>query len=489
MSLLIKNIQLIDGTGKSAAKSDLLVKNNKISAIGDLAKYRARETIDGRGAYLAPGFIDINTTADRYLNIFSDPSQKNFLLHGVTTIVGGHCGTSLAPLLYGSLKAIRERTGIGKINVNWHTFGEFMKVMVKKASGINFGTFIGERTIRDDIAGNSQRELTPNEFKVFKLILERALKEGAFGLSVGPDWPRSKISYEQIREAAQMTAKLKSLCALHLPDYKEEVLSSVNEVVNLSKDSGARTLISHLEPLKGFEESYVKSIKFIESNTARADVYFDIHPNDLSTISVLELFPTWSRNGKTTEEILRQLENPEICLKIIEELPKFKGEDIIILSAPGHEYLSRKSIKTFSHNRNLKMTQGLLVLTKITEARAILSYRNINSGEALRAILSDRAIIASASASFPGTEESVFAQFLKLADKEKILPLETAIYKITGLPAQVLGLKDRGVVRAGYFADLAIFRDAEVRDVILNGKIVVKDGEYQNILAGKMLRA
>ena len=102
--------------------------------------------------------------------------------------------------------------------------------------------------------------------------------------------------------------------------------------------------------------------------------------------------------------------------------------------------------------------------------------------------MSDRAIIASASASFPGTEESIFAQFLKLAEKEKILSLETAIYKITGLPAQVLGLKDRGLVRAGYFADLAIFRDAEVRDVVLNGKIVMRDGEYQNILAGKILK-
>lgn len=488
MSLLIKNIQLIDGTGKSAAKTDVLVKNERIASIGNLSKYKARETIDGRGAYLAPGFIDINTTADRYLNLFSDPSQKSFLLQGVTTIIGGLCGISLAPLLYGSLRVIRERTGIKKINVNWHTFGEFMKVLSKKASGINFGTFIGERTIRHDIAGDSQRELTPNEFRVFKLILERALKEGAFGLSLGQDYSSSKISYEQIREAVRMTAKLKSVCGVHLPDYKQDVLSSVNEVVNLAKDSGARTLISHLEPIKGFEENYIKSVKLIESNTARADVYFDIHPNDLSTVPILELLPAWIKESGRVYDILKQLENPEIREKVIEELPKFKGEDIIILSAPGHGYLAHKSIKTFSHNRNLKMTQGLLVLIEITEARAIVSYRNINSKEARRSILSDRAIIASASASFLGTEESVFTQFLKLSEKEKILPLETAIYKITGLPAQVLGLKDRGVVRAGYFADLTLFRDGEIREVILNGKRVVKDGEYQNILAGKILK-
>jgi len=104
VTILIKNIQLLDGSGRPPVKADVLVKNDKISAIGNFPKYRADEIIDGLGAYLAPGFVDINTDSDHYLTLFSNPSQKDFLLQGVTTIIGGQCGASLAPLIYGSLE-------------------------------------------------------------------------------------------------------------------------------------------------------------------------------------------------------------------------------------------------------------------------------------------------------------------------------------------------------------------------------------------------
>ena len=134
-TILIKNIQLLDGSGRPPVKADVLVKNEKISAIGNFPKYRADEIIDGLGAYLAPGFIDINTDSDHYLTLFSNPSQKDFVAQGVTTIIGGQCGASLAPLIYGSLESIREWADISKINVNWHTLAEFLKAMERSAFG------------------------------------------------------------------------------------------------------------------------------------------------------------------------------------------------------------------------------------------------------------------------------------------------------------------------------------------------------------------
>ncbi|MEK7495899.1 MAG: D-aminoacylase, partial [Patescibacteria group bacterium] len=103
MTILIKNIQLIDGSGRPAFKADVLVKKEKIHAIGNFSRYRANEIIDGMGAYLSPGFIDIDTESDHNLTLFSEPSQKDFLLQGITAIIGGQGGSSLAPLIYGSL--------------------------------------------------------------------------------------------------------------------------------------------------------------------------------------------------------------------------------------------------------------------------------------------------------------------------------------------------------------------------------------------------
>jgi len=167
MTTLIKNVQLVDGSGKPAFKADVLVRNEKISAIGNFPSYQAHDTIEGLGSYLAPGFIDINANADHYLTLFSSPSQKDSLLDGVTTIIGGQCGASLAPLLYGSLESIKEWADIGKLNIGWHTVKEFLDILSKFKFGVNFGTLAGHYTIRQAIIGNSKRDLSGNELKVF----------------------------------------------------------------------------------------------------------------------------------------------------------------------------------------------------------------------------------------------------------------------------------------------------------------------------------
>ena len=135
MTLLIKNGQIIDGLGKPASKNDVLVKNEKIAAIGNFPRYKADETIDASGSYIFPGFIDINTDSDHYLTLFSHPQQEDFLIQGVTTIVGGQCGASLAPLIYGSLDSFKQWTDVAKRNVNWATFDEFYAVLKQKNSG------------------------------------------------------------------------------------------------------------------------------------------------------------------------------------------------------------------------------------------------------------------------------------------------------------------------------------------------------------------
>ena len=502
-TILIKNIQLIDGSGRPPVKADVLVKNDKISAIGNFPKYRADEVIDGLGAYLSPGFIDINTDSDHYLTLFSNPSQKDFVLQGVTTIIGGHCGASLAPLLYGSLESISEWADISKVNVNWHTVKEFLETMDQRPLGVNFGTLVGHTTIRQALVGDTKRDLSRNELRVFRLVLDKSLKEGAFGFSTGLGYSQNRqTSYSEIKSLVEIVSRRKALYTTHLRNEKKGLLSSVNETIELAKETGAKVLISHFRPIIGYGKDYDEAIELINKNTDKADVYFDLYPFDTSTVLVYTFLPHWVQEG-SKEVMLKDIQTPGLKEKILRELPRVKGEEIIIVAAPGNEYLVGKSLKQFSENRNLTIGEGLLELMKLTNFRAVVSYKNISLKKVIKFLTLDRAIVASNSACFKEPEEGsvswrkvirpersykTFIRFLELVEKEKILPIETAIYKITGLPAQRLGLKDRGLIRDGYFADLVIFKDAEIREVILNGKRVVKDGKFQNILAGKILR-
>ena len=503
MTILIKNIQLIDGTGQPPVKADILVKNNKISALGSFPNYRADEIIDGVGAYLSPGFIDIDTDSDHYLTLFDNSSQKDFLLQGVTTIIGGHCGASLAPLLYGSLESIREWTDINKINVNWHSLGEFFKVLEKKKIGVNFGTLVGHTTIRESLVGPSRsgrtkRDLSKNELKILNFILERSLKEGALGFSSGLGYLQAReTSYNELKTLVSTTARYKGVYATHLRDEKENLISSVKETLKIAEETGAETLISHFRPLIGYEEDYDKALELLKSSQKNG-IYFDIYPFSESIVLLQSFLPLWAqKEGKNS--ILKDIQSNAIRSKIIKELPALKGNNFTIISAPGNEYLVGKSLKQFSKNANTTIKKGLLSLMELTKFRAAVSYRNINFDKVLEFLKHDKAIIASNSASFkeerglkktirPERSYCTFTKFLELAEKNKILPLEKAVYKITGLPAKFMKLNGRGIIREGYLADLVIFKDSQIREVILNGHRVVKDGEYNNELAGKILK-
>ena len=183
MSLLIRNVRVLGSQKKLPERADVFVAGTTISAIGSFPKKEADVTIDGEGAYLAPGFIDVDTTSDHYLSLFEDLGQEDFLRQGVTTMIGGHCGASLAPLYYGELSSFRKWANLRAVNVNWHTLREFLSVLQRRRPGVNFGTFAGHSTMRREITGDAIRDLTRNEIRVMGGILDRALKEGAFGLS------------------------------------------------------------------------------------------------------------------------------------------------------------------------------------------------------------------------------------------------------------------------------------------------------------------
>src|SRR3989344_431495 len=263
--VLIKGAKIVDGSGvKSPYVADVLLTDGKISAIGKFPTKKAEIVLEGLGLYLVPGFIDVNTDSDHHLSLFTNPEQQDFLKQGVTTIFGGMCGSSLAPLLYGTLDSIRKWTDTTQVNINWHSVDELLKVLSRYKLGVNFATLIGHSTIRRALIGEDFRDLTEPELNIFKKLIEDSMDQGAFGLSTGLGYAHARqVPYSEVRELARIVAKKNGVYATHLRDEKEGLLAAIEETLKIAEETGVQTLISHLKPILGFEKDYRKAVELI----------------------------------------------------------------------------------------------------------------------------------------------------------------------------------------------------------------------------------
>jgi N-acyl-D-aspartate/D-glutamate deacylase len=493
---LIKSAQIVDGTGKPPFKADILIKDDKISAIGSFPGKKAEIIVDGLGFTVMPGFIDVNADSDHYLGLFTNPLQKDFLLQGVTTIIGGQCGSSLAPLMYGSLKSIRKWANPDLINIDWASLAGLKTTLRKLGLGVNFATLIGHSTIRRDILGEEIRDLTEPELDVFKNALDQALKEGALGLSTGLGYAHSRYTpYSEIKALLSVVAKRGGVYTTHLRDEREQLIPSVKEAVEIAKETGVTAIISHLKPLIGFENQFSEALQLIEKNLDKRNVYFDINPFNVSIIQIYTLLPLWAQQGNLetmTETIVDESRHAQILSELSNSGIKF--EDLIIAEARGNAAIIGKTLKEFSDSRGFNIYEGLLNLMEITRLKALLFYRNVNLNLLTELLFNPRSLIGSNSASLPESSmmlkpertTSTFPEYLKIVLSNKI-SIEEAVKKITSVPAKIFNIQKRGAVLEGWFADLAMIKDGKAINVIINGKMAVWDRKETGVLAGTPL--
>lgn len=454
--ILIKNVKIIDGTGRPAFPGDVLISGDKISAIGSFPSRKAEVVIEGLGSYLAPGFIDINSQIDHDLTLFTNPNQKQLTDQGITTAIGGHGGSSLTPLLYGSLKSIQKWTDINQVNVNWQSFAEFVQVVKKLPLGVNFGSLVGHSTIRRDILGEYLTDLTDNEIKVFKNLLEQSLKEGAFGLSTGLNFVHARQAPQmEIKELVSVVAKNNGLYATHLRNEKEGIVEAVTEIIDIYKATSAKTIVSRFLPFLKMENQFELAYDLLRQGGD--GLFFVVHLNDADLVPLYTLLPIWAQKGNL-QEMLAVIANPANEKRVLAELPKLK-DDCFIAKAREYNYLTGKTIKEFSENRELGANRGLLELMKITQLKAVVGLKNINCDLALQTLDDNKCFVA-----------QPFSNYLAIADKKR-WPIEKTIAKITGLPAQILNLKNRGLIKENYFADLVLIHDNAAQKVIVNGQV------------------
>jgi N-acyl-D-amino-acid deacylase len=498
MTILIKGVQILSNGKRLADKSDIFVSGDKISAIGNFPAKIADYVIDGQSCYVSPGFIDINTDSDHYLSIFSQPLQEDFIRQGVTTIIGGQCGSSLAPLLYGRLDSIRKWTDIAKVNVGWHELKELLSLLEKKPLGVNFGTLIGHSTIRRDIIGEEIRSLTTKELDVFEHVLSTAIDQGGFGMSTGLGYAHSlSTPSDELLHLATVVKNKNGIYATHLRSNTDGLTDAINETIILNKKTGVKTIISHFLPIEGQEKAYQIALEELGNLSPEMDLYFDLSPFSVSILPLYVLLPSWAKEGNI-REMRKKLKDGWFRSKILKEMGSVDPDKIIISRAENNDLLVGRSLSDCVQIYETKTPQEALIkIMASTELRASVFYENINTERLLEAIGHPRCLIASNAASLSKTSEVIlkperarrtFPKFLSMVEEKRIMPIEKAVQRITEKPAQLFNIEKRGEIKEGFFADLTGFINGEIKFTIVNGHLAFENYELNPHPHGKILR-
>ncbi|MCK5490849.1 MAG: D-aminoacylase [Candidatus Pacebacteria bacterium] len=522
LDIIIKNGTVIDGTGKKGIVADVGIEKGKIAEIGKIGVSNLVKTIDATGKTVCPGFIDILDHSDNFWTIFTIPRLDSKVFDGVTTIIGGNCGTSLAPVSnQGSIEAMRKWVDIDNVNINWQGTKDFFLELNKKKIGLNFGTLIGHETLRRGLLGDEVRKITEEEVEIIGRMLSDGLQAGAFGLSTGLVFSHAKMTtLNELKFLADILKSSNSYYASHIRGEAEELLPSINETIHIGREMKVSIEISHLKAVgKKYWPDMQRAIDMIDvANEDGVNINFDIYPYDTTGSVLYILLPDWVSNGGRKIMIAR-LKDLSLREKIINEMKSMNYDynNIVISICPRLKEAVGRKITDIAVSQEVSIEEAIIELLISANGHVIVFDEGILSEENIKISLrSPYSIIASGDAAYNieyvrmgelvhprcfGTFSRVLGKYVR---EEKILSLEEAIKKMTSLPAQKIGIKDRGILQSGNCADVVIFDQKTIIDkatysnpyqyskgiehVIINGKIVIDNFEHTGELAGKVLK-
>ena len=518
--ILIKNGLIYDGSIDEPKNIDLAIKNGKIIKLDNLKGEQAKVEINAENRFITPGFIDINTDADHDLSLLEMPEAENLLRQGITTIIGGNCGASLAPLISGSLSSINKWAKAIDLNFNWRTLKDLLHFLDSKKLSINFGTLIGWGTLRLDLTQGQFRSLTKNELEQLKLIVKNSLKEGAFGVSFGLGYNiEQPVGLKETLEIAKIVNQVKGYLSFHLRDEAKGLLSSIREVLEVAEREEISLEISHLRA-NGEEnfESFSDALKMIKNiNQKNELVNFDFSPYDSTVRPAYLILPEWAAIGGR-EVLLKNIHDSIVRKKLINDLKrkKYLYKDLIIADSGERWWFAGKTLSEISDEFKLALEETFLKLIELCEYRLSVLTKTLSPILIDKGVVNDDSFIATNSGIYNLNSSKkgiwvhprafgTFPKFLNDYVKEKkLMPWPIAINKITGKVADKIGFKNRGYLKENYWADLVILNPEKLKDkgtldnplqfpdgietVVINGNIAYQKGLLSHGRYGQVLR-
>ncbi|GBF34185.1 N-acyl-D-aspartate/D-glutamate deacylase [Desulfocucumis palustris] len=544
--LLIKNGTIVDGTGRAPFQGDIAVEDFKISAVfrpvDNTGNIEAKHIIDADNLMVCPGFIDIHSHSDYLLPLDNHPEMLACLLEqGITTIVGGNCGFSPAPLAEGYSKYMNlvqrsyELLSGGPLEVKWESTGSFFDFLEKRGLSLNLAQLTGHGTLRWSLWGADYSYPGRDKMQQMSRIIEESFSDGAYGFSLGLGYePGMFINIKELEEMALLVKRNNRILTVHIksltrisPIYKTDFLikphniRALEEMINLAEKTGVKIQISHL--VFGGEKSWSSSDRAIgmidQAKSRGVDIAFDVLPYHCVNTTVNALFSAWflrnpEKNFKSLLSRFRQSIEWEIGFKFL----GMSYEDIQLMYG-GHKELEKYEglfIPEIANMMNCSNSDALLRIAEQSKGSAACLYYKYNGEENNDEVLTKvmkhplctfetDVIIAPGGKPHPAAF-GTFPVIIQRYQKEKnLFSLEEAIAKMTGNSAERIGLKDRGFLKAGCWADITVFDYNLIRDntsrrntgekpsgikyVFVNGRQVVSDGKcITEKKAGRILK-
>jgi N-acyl-D-aspartate/D-glutamate deacylase len=485
MTLFIKNGKILNVDKNN--KLDILISGDKISAIGNFYNKKSDEIIDAEGCFIASGFIDIYNELDHNSNIFSSDFNK-IIKDGATDVFIGHSGASLAPVFYSDLYFLKYYSSYYGINFNWKNLSDFFNFINQRKLSFNLGTFVGFKTLKYIIAGESLRQLEKKEFIVFLELLKKSLNDGAFGLSL--DWDSfltGEISLKQLEEISKIIFQNSKILAVSLAYNQNE--ETINNLLNLVSKTKVKLLINNYLNNYLTPEINFNNLKKLES--FYPNVFLSISPYTIDENLIYKFLPLRIRKNNITE-ILKIISDDWMIKRFLEEMPEIDPEKLFIFQTeinPRYKIFQNKSLKEIMEIYEINNPKlALLKIMRDTKLRDVVFYENVNLDVLVDNLISKNSLIGSG---WFYLNKNVFSDLFSLVLENKLLSFDKLIKKITFEPAKFLGLKNYEI-KIGSNANLVGFNirdeELEIKFVIVNGKIAFLNKEFLNF-NGKALKA
>lgn len=531
IDLLIRGGTVVDGTGGAARRLDVAIAGSRITALGrEAADGPARRVIEADGLVVAPGFIDMHSHAD--FTLPSYPGAHNSLAQGVTSEVIGNCGYSPAPIALDPALAAEQRAacnGLGPdLAWDWTTFAEYLDRLDAARPAVNCIPLVGHGMLRLATVGADARAASESETTAMQALVVDALAAGAWGMSTGLVYPPGAYaSTDEIVAVGRGLAAADALYASHIRDETDGVAGALAEAVEIGRRLGARVQVSHLKTAgRNNHGRAAEALAILAAGRAAGGrVTQDAYPYTAGSTLLTQLLPHWVQDGGTGA-IIARLGSAEVRARIASEvrdgLPGWNnylqssgGPDQVLIAAVTDPALTWLEGKTLAEAAVTAATDPLsLVFDTIVADRAsttmivsLMAERDVDRilDDPLTAIGSDQLGVLTPGARVHPRAYGSFVRILgQYVRDRRRLDLVAAIHRMTGLPAEILGLRDRGVIAPGAVADLVVFDPATVADtstyaspttaplgvenVLVGGRIATERGRLLDVGLGRVLR-
>jgi N-acyl-D-amino-acid deacylase len=470
--LVIENGELIDGTGAARFRADIGIKGDCIAQLGDLSAAPARTRLSAKGCIVAPGFIDVHTHDDRLL-LKPPPGAHPKLSQGVTTVVTGNCGISLAPLITEAPPAPLDL--LGRDGYIYASFSDYLNALEQAAPAMNAACLVGHSTLRAKHMATLDRSANKSEARAMACELEAALQAGAIGLSTGVYYPPAQAANaEEIVAVGAPLSDHQGILTMHIRDESDGITAALREALHIGNTLGVATVISHHKLVGTANHGRsVETLALLADAARTQDICFDCYPYSASSTMLLPARVQQSR-------------------------------DVLVTWSEAEPAAAGRSLRELAAERQQSAED---VARALQPAGAI--YFAMSEADVSRILSHPLALIGSDGLAHDvrphprlwGTFPRVLGHYVR---ERKLLSLETAVQKMTGLSARKFGLARRGTLAVGNFADIVVFDAKTVADrasfanpcevsaginaVFVNGQLACEYGETRNSHAGRLLR-